>query len=77
VNRWLALAVAIVTGGAAAFALIAVGTAAVAGFLWIYVFGDDPWPAGAERTLSIAVPVIGLLIWIIASWRIFRTLMAS
>jgi hypothetical protein len=31
--------------------------------LWIFVFGDDPWPAWVEPAAGIAIPVFGLLLW--------------
>ena len=43
-NRIAAL-LAIVGGAAVALGVLMIGTGAVAGLLWIFVFGDDPWPA--------------------------------
>jgi hypothetical protein len=74
VNRWLALAVSIVLGGAFAFAAMMVAVAVVYGALWIYVFGDDPWPAWVEPALNIAIVCGGLLLWAIASWRVWGRL---
>jgi len=74
-NRWLALAIAIVGGAIAAYAvLIAVG-GAVAGFLWLYVFGDDPWPAWSDYVLGPAIVGGGLAAWAfcgVAIWRHLR-----
>ena len=39
---------------------------ALAGILWIYVFGDRPWPASTDTVLSI-LPLLGFLIL----WTIF------
>ena len=52
-NRWLALAIAILCGSVAAFvaAMAFVGT--VYGFLWIYVYGDNPWPDWVEPAMSV------------------------
>jgi hypothetical protein len=36
----------------------------VIGILWIYVFGDDPWPLSTDTVLSILVVVTFLLLWI-------------
>lgn len=36
---------------------------AVAGVLWIYVFGDNPWPA----VLDWMIPVIGLVVFILVA----------
>jgi hypothetical protein len=37
---------------------------ALAGLLWIYVFGDTSWPASADVFLSIGFVVTVLCIWI-------------
>jgi hypothetical protein len=37
---------------------------AAAGVLWIYVFGDTPWPASAETGLSGLIVLIFLVLWI-------------
>ena len=37
---------------------------AFAGVLWIYVFGDNPWPSYAEQLLSIVFVVTVLTLWI-------------
>ena len=33
------------------------------GILWIYVFGDNPWPSSIETTLSILIVLAFLLVW--------------
>ena len=65
---------AIIGGAAVALALMMGGTAAVAGFLWIFVFGDDSWPGWVEPTLSILIPIIGLALWALFSWAIWNRL---
>jgi len=35
------------------------------GLLWVFVFGDNPWPSMTEGTLFILFTVIFLLVWII------------
>ena len=37
---------------------------AIAGILWIYVFGDHPWPSYSEPLLSISFVLTVLTIWI-------------
>lgn len=37
---------------------------AFAGVLWIYVFGDNPWPPYAEQLLSIVFVLTVLALWI-------------
>lgn len=36
---------------------------ALAGILWLFVLGDNPWPASAEIILSILFVVICLTLW--------------
>jgi hypothetical protein len=35
-----------------------------AGILWIYVFGDNPWPSSVEKILPILFALIFLMVWI-------------
>jgi hypothetical protein len=74
VNRWVALLLAVIGGAAVALALSMLGTAALFGFLWIFVFGDDPWPGWVEPALNIAIPIIGLVLWAAFSWAIWNQL---
>ena len=73
-RRWLALAIAVIGGAIAGYAvLIAIG-GAVAGFLWLYVFGDDPWPAWSDYVLCAAIIGGGLAAWAYCGWAIWRRL---
>lgn len=36
----------------------------MAGFLWIYVFGDNPWPAPVEKMLPALFVLTFLILWI-------------
>ena len=36
------------------------------GILWIYVFGDNPWPSSIETTLSILFVLAFLLVWAVS-----------
>lgn len=38
----------------------------VAGFLWLYVFGDNPWPASAETILPVLFVLAFLVLWVVA-----------
>jgi hypothetical protein len=38
--------------------------AAAAGVLWLFVFGDDPWPPSAGAALGIALVACGVLGWL-------------
>jgi hypothetical protein len=37
---------------------------AFAGILWLYVFGDNPWPSYAESLISISFLLTVLFLWI-------------
>ena len=74
VNRWLAALIAIIGGGAVAFGVILVATTAVAGILWLYVFGDDPWPPSVMGVLDMAIPLVGLALWALFAWLIWSRL---
>jgi hypothetical protein len=63
VNRGVALLLAIIGGAAIALALLMAGTAVVAGALWIFVFGDDPWPGWVQTVLNIVIPLVGFVLW--------------
>ena len=39
--------------------------AGLAGILWIYVFGDNPWPAFAEQALSVLFVLAVLFLWLV------------
>lgn len=39
---------------------------AVTGFLWIYVYGDMPWPASIDKLLPIIFTLTFLTLWIIS-----------
>jgi hypothetical protein len=76
VNRGLALLLAIAGGAIAAFAIVVAVGGGLLGFLWLFVFGDDPWPAWAEHFLNLAIPIAGLALWVILGWIIWRRLAA-
>jgi len=37
---------------------------AVAGILWIYIFGDNPWPSSTQIVLSAVLVLTFLILWI-------------
>ena len=39
---------------------------AFAGILWLYTFGDNPWPSYAEQLLSIFFVLTVLTLWIVS-----------
>ena len=76
-NRGLALLLAIVGGAAGALSAVAAFAVTLMGILWIFVFGDDNWPAWVERTLNVSIPVLGLVLWAGIARLIWRLLTAS
>ena len=60
-SRWLALLIAVVGGAAIGYALLLAVGGAVLGFLWLYVFGDDPWPRWSDYVLGAAILIGGEL----------------
>jgi len=74
VNRVAAALLAIVGGAAMALGVTMLGTGMLGGFLWIFVFGDDPWPAWAMSTLNILIPIVGLFLWAVFGWQIWLRL---
>jgi hypothetical protein len=76
VNRWLALAIAILCGSVAAFvaAMAFVGT--VYGFLWIYVYGDNPWPDWVEPAMSVLLLAVAFGMGVTVAYVIWKRLTA-
>jgi peptidoglycan biosynthesis protein MviN/MurJ (putative lipid II flippase) len=73
-NRRLALLIAIIGGAALGYVLLLVVAGGVLGVLWLYVFGDDPWPAWTDYVLGGAVIAGGLASWGFCSWMLWRAL---
>ena len=73
-SRWPALLLAIVGGAVGAWFAVIGGTAVLAGILWLYVFGDDPWPSWAETILNLAIPLVGFFLWGLFGWIIWKLL---
>jgi hypothetical protein len=74
VNRFAAALLAIIGGAAVAIGVLMIGGAGVAGILWIFVFGDDPWPGWAMTTLNVLIPFVGLFLWAVFGWQIWLRL---
>ncbi len=71
--RILIAIVAATIGGIAMF----IGLfAACAGFAWMFVFGDNPWPNWSSAAL-ILIPAAGALIGAVSLFRIVRDGRAS
>ena len=73
-NRGLALALAILGGGVAAFAAALAFLATVYGFLWIYVYGDNPWPTWVEPVMSALLLIIAFGVGFAVGWIIWKRL---
>jgi hypothetical protein len=63
-KRYLYILLCLLPG--ALFALIAAAlvTAATAGVLWIFLFGDHSWPAYAEKGLTVVMVATFLVTWL-------------
>ena len=75
-NRWLAAVLALIAGALAAFAAAIAFTAVAGGFLWIYVFGDNPWPSWVDPALGAAMFAVALSAWAVVAWIMWRRLTA-
>lgn len=73
-NRWLALAIAVIGGGIAAFAAAIAFVGTVYGFLWIYVYGDNPWPGWVEPVMSALLLIVAFGVGAGVGWIIWTRL---
>ena len=71
-SRLFAVLLSLVGGAAFALAAITGATALIAGVLWIFVFGDDPWPEWVMAVLNLLIPLAGLFLWAMASRQIWQ-----
>jgi hypothetical protein len=74
VKRVTALLISIIGGAILGYALFLLVAGAVLGFLWLYVFGDDPWPKWSETVLGAAIIVGGCACWAYCALKIWRNL---
>ena len=75
-SRWLALLLSIIGGAIIAYCLLLAIGGAVLGFLWLYVFGDDPWPAWSDYVLGSAIVFGGFIAWYFSARKIWDRLNA-
>ena len=62
-SRWLRLFLAVAIGAVIA-APVAIGVGAgLAGMLWIFVFGDNPWPTWVDPAFMTLLTIFALAIW--------------
>lgn len=76
-SRGLALLVAVVAGGVAALVLTTLAGLFLFGSLWLFLFGDDPWPAWVEPAFDIALPIVAGLLWLVLGRLAYRRLRRS
>lgn len=68
---WLLMVLAIAGGAIGAWATTIFLAGGLHGVLWIYVFGDDPWPAWVNPAFGVAILVIGIALWVLMAWAIW------
>ena len=74
-NRIIVALLAIVGGAIASYFCIMLLGGAILGALWLYVFGDNPWPTGWEPFLIVFLVAMGLALWVLfarAIWMRFK-----
>ena len=74
-SRGLLLLLAVVGGAIVAYVALLVAVGGIVGLLWIFVFGDDPWPMGWQIVVMVVAGLIGLYTWLVAArhiWNRFR-----
>ena len=52
-ERWIRLLLTALAAGIGACAGLMLIGGAAAGFAWIFLFGDDPWPAWSEPLIKV------------------------
>lgn len=73
-SRGLALLIAIAGGAVLGYFLFLLVAGGVLGFLWLYVFGDDPWPEWSDYAVGTAIVLGALVSWFICGRLIWRHL---
>lgn len=76
-NRRLALLIAIVGGAVLGYFVFLFVAGAVLGLLWLYVFGDDPWPEWSDYVVGTVIVLGGLVCWFICARLIWLGLSKS
>jgi hypothetical protein len=74
VKRWVAATIAVILGAVVAAPVVVGITAGLAGAMWIFVFGDDTWPAWVDPAFMIAITLLALAIWAGMAWVIWLQL---
>jgi hypothetical protein len=73
-SRRLALLTAVIGGAVLGYFLFLVVAGGILGILWLYVFGDDQWPAWSDYVVGAVIVVGGLASWAFCSWVIWKQL---
>ena len=73
-KRWAAATIAVTLGAVIAAPLIVGVAAGLAGATWIFVFGDDTWPAWVDPAFMTVITVFALAIWAGLAWVIWLQL---
>ena len=69
-----AILLSIIGGAIIAYCLLLAVGGAVLGFLWLYVFGDDPWPEWSNYLIGAGLIIGGLSAWVAAARMIWARL---
>ena len=75
-NRWFASVLAVIAGALAAFTAAMAFVAVATGVLWIFVFGDDPWPDWVDTALGVALFAVGVSAGAAVAWLTWKRLTA-
>lgn len=62
-KRWLYALLFAIPGFVAAFIVTTFLFGMAAGFLWLYVYGDGPWPQVPDVVVGAALSVVFLTLW--------------
>jgi len=72
-RRYLYILMFSLPGFLASLMISIVLSASIAGIFWLFVFGDDPWPVSADRTLAIIFIFSLLVLWGAFQYLAYRT----
>lgn len=73
-SRWLAIFLAVIAGAIGAWAATLFIAGGLYGVLWIFIFGDDSWPAWVDPLFGVAMVGLGLGLWLYFARAVFSRL---